>query len=61
MYDKVGLIAHLQVLRYDSFKFLKCYSSPMKAATGVHASLFKPTHYLQSVQETSNKVSHHFR
>ena len=43
---KKGLIAHLQVLRYDSSKFFKCCSSPMKAATCIRFSHYAAS-YLQ--------------
>jgi len=54
--DKKGLITHLQVQRYDGFKFLKCCSSPMKAATRIRFS-----HYLNKfltfniIQDTRNQ------
>ena len=44
--DKMGLVAHLQVLRWKGFKFSNCCSSPMKAATCMVFTLFKPTSYL---------------
>ena len=39
--NKMGLIAHSQVLRYNGFNFSKCCSSPMKVATHIRFS-----HYL---------------
>ena len=36
-YDKKGPIAHLQVLRYDDLKFLKCYSLPMIFGRNIHS------------------------
>ena len=39
-----GLIAYLQVLKYDGFKFFKCCSLPMKAAMCIRFS-----HYLNQL------------
>ena len=59
--DKIGLIVHLQLQRYDGFMFSKYCSLPMQVATCVrfsHNSNQLLTFNISSrVQENSRKVS----
>jgi len=55
--DKMGLLAHLQVLRCNGFEFWKCCSSLMKAVTCVRFShYFNQLLTFNIIQSTRNQL-----